>query len=486
MDRASGRRPARTLAIAAAAAGLLAILGAPAVATAHDLGPRPEIPLPLEAFLAGAMLAVAMSFGLVLTDEGRWRARPATRVRRLPRPVHLALRAIGLLALAWIGAQLVVGGRSDGDVARLFTWVYGWVGLAIVCALIGPVWSWLDPFSTLHDLFAALGRRLGLARPTARSGVTPSALALPPSVADDDRVPAVWPAAGFFAVFVWLELVVRTADMHLVVAAYTAITLLGMWRRGRDAWRAQGETFSVWFGLLGRLAWWAPAGTPGSGLVRRQRFPDGLVRGPWDRSRLVLLAFATGATLYDGLAQTRLRADLLGTGGLVSETIALAVFLGAVAGLVLFVARHVGAAPMGAGLLPIAVGYLVAHYLTYLLLDGQKLLIALADPLQQGADVTGTAFLQPSIAWLPAVATWLIMFVAVVGGHMLGAWSGHLRPDAEGPVRRGRWSQAALVLLMVGLTTLTLWSLGQAAYAPPAGQPGPSSAPSAPPASARP
>jgi hypothetical protein len=274
--------------------------------------------------------------------------------------------------------------------------------------------------------------------------------------------------------------------MHLVVVAYTLVTLLAMARWGRDAWRARGETFSVWFGLLGRMAWWAPAGSPGSGLVRRQRFPDGLLGGAWDRSRLTLVAIGTGAILYDGLSQTRLRADLLGAGGLLPETLALAAFLGGVVGLVLLVARGVGNAPMGAGLVPISVGYLIAHYLTYLLLDGQKLLIAIADPLQQGADLTGTAFLRPSIAWLPALVTWLIMFLAVVGGHVLGAWSGHLRPDAPGGPQRGRWSQTALVLVMVGLTTLTLWSLGQAAYALPAPSAAPSPPPSGGPVSPRP
>ena len=47
---------------------------------------------------------------------------------------------------------------------------------------------------------------------------------------------------------------------------------------------------------------------------------------------------------------------------------------------------------IGAGLLPIAVGYLVAHYLTYLLVDGQRIVIAVSDPLQQGQDLFGTAF----------------------------------------------------------------------------------------------
>ncbi len=77
------------------------------------------------------------------------------------RPIRVGLAAIGLVAWLWIVAQGVAGGSSAGDVATLFLWVYGWVGLALVCALIGPAWHFLDPFSTLHDLGAAAAPAAG-------------------------------------------------------------------------------------------------------------------------------------------------------------------------------------------------------------------------------------------------------------------------------------------------------------------------------------
>ena len=89
--------------------------------------------------------------------------------------------------------------------------------------------------------------------------------------------------------------------------------------------------------------------------------------------------------------------------------------------------------------------------------------IAVSDPLQMGWDLLGTAFYEPSIEWLAPSLLWTAMFVAVVGGHVLGAWSGHL--GAERDARDGmhvRRDQVPLAVLMVGLTTLTLWSLGQA------------------------
>ena len=123
---------------------------------------------------------------------------------------------------------------------------------------------------------------------------------------------------------------------------------------------------------------------------------------------------------------------------------------------------------IGAGLVPVSVGYLIAHYLVYLLGDGQRILLAVADPLQRGWDLTEAAFFTPSTAWLSASSVWTVMIVSVVGGHLLGAWAGHDGIDPRGAQGSRRWvAQVPLALAMVGLTTLTLGSLGQAVYEEP-------------------
>jgi hypothetical protein len=113
------------------------------------------------------------------------------------------------------------------------------------------------------------------------------------------------------------------------------------------------------------------------------------------------------------------------------------------------------------------VGYLVAHYLTYLLIDGQRIVVALSDPLQQGADLFGTAFYQPSGAFLPPGLVWTVQLVAVVAGHMIGAWGGHVAA-ARTSTHDVRLRQLPLAATMVALTTITLWSLGQAIVKAPA------------------
>ena len=109
--------------------------------------------------------------------------------------------------------------------------------------------------------------------------------------------------------------------------------------------------------------------------------------------------------------------DLFGAPGVLEQTLLLFGFLGIV------VAARArggpdwsGSGAIGAGLLPIAVGYLIAHYLTYLLIDGQRIVIAISDPFQRGWDLFGTAFFTPTGDWLPPGLVWTIQLAAVVGG----------------------------------------------------------------------
>ena len=461
---------------------LVALLVLPATANAHAMTGRYESPLPLAAYLGGAALAVALSFAIVIL-----RAGPATapargggvrsgagRLVRVPRTLRLALRALGLVALLWIVAQGIVGGTSsDADAGSLFLWTYGWVGLPILSALLAPVWEWLDPFGTLHDAGRIVVRRLRL--PTWRTVPYPEWL-------------GQWPAVGALVVFVWLELVYSSARggrvLALAVVLYTAWTLLMMAQFGRTAWRRHGEVFTVWFGILNRLAPLAPNDEPAA-VLRTRRFGAGLLEATWTVTELTLVAVATGSILFDGLSQTQAWFDLFGVPSLAAGTALLLVFLAVIAALVTLVARVVGTRAMAAGLVPIAFGYLVAHYFTALAFDGQRIVTLASDPFNVGWDLFGNASFEPNETWLPFGIVWAIQLVAVVGGHIFGAVTGHRAAIGEGEsvadtaaargaararvaaaARRGPWAdvrvrQVPLAVLMVFLTALTLWSLGQ-------------------------
>ncbi len=456
---------------------MLLVAALPAGAAAHGLSPVYQSPIPLVVYLAGAAAVVALSFLFVLARDMRAVPTADTRLVAVPRALRLVLRGLGLAGWSWIMIQGLAGGSSAAAVASLFLWVYGWVGIAVISALVGPVWEWLDPFATLHDILAWILRRAGIRG--RRPSPIPTGLRL-------------WPAAAGLLFFVWLELVAVAGSetLTVVLLGYTLLTLALMAQFGRDAWRAEGETFTVWFRTLNLLA---PYGTVAGGSphevdvarVVRRPFAAGLLEAAWTTPRIVLVAVGTGSIIFDGISQTAAFATVFGNPTFGAQSLLLGAFLGAIVGAALIVARTVSPGAIGAGMLPIAVGYLVAHYLTYLLIDGQRILIAVSDPLQRGDDLLGTAFFEPSGAWLPPGLVWTAQLVAVVGGHMLGAWAGHVTAqrdmDAERPPtpardmrhrrihapvaarpRNVRAREVPLAVMMVALTTLTLWSLGQA------------------------
>ncbi len=439
----------------AAALGFAFML--PATVAAHALNPTYQSRLPLAVYVVGAAATVALSFVFVIVRDVRAEPPDLAAEGSLP-PAWLrgTIRIIGLVGWAWIIAQGIAGGSSDGDVSTLFLWVYGWVGLAIICAIIGPVWQFLDPFSTLHDLGGAL---LRVAR------IQGWAVAAYP-----ERL-GRWPAVIGFAFFVWLELVVQAgpSTLFIVVVGYTAFTLAMMAQFGRDEWRAHGETFTVWFRTLGRLAHRRLVDEDGR--IASRSFGSGLLEPGWTWADVTIVALGVSSIIFDGLSQTQAFFDLFGAPGIAEKTVIMFAFLGIVVLLASGVARTVGLGAIGAGLVPIALGYLLAHYLTYLLIDGQRILIAISDPFQKGWNLFGTAFHVPTGDFLPPGLVWTVQLAAVVGGHMLGAWGGHVVAAADAPagisVTALRRRQVPLAIVMVGLTTLTLWSLGQAIVVTP-------------------
>jgi hypothetical protein len=444
------RIPALRLAVLAAVTTL--VLAGPTATVAHSLDATYQSRLPLIVYLLGAAMAVALSFAFLLLADVRADPPAAPGTGRLP-PAWLrtGLRIVGLIGWSWIIAQGVLGGDSSGDVSTLFLWVYGWVGVAMVSALVGPIWHWLDPFATLFDIGAAVAARLGI------RGWDPAAY--PARLAR-------WPAVVGLVFFVWLELVGvggGPSALFIVLVGYTAFTLAMMAQFGRDEWRRNGETFSVWFRLLNRLALFGLVDDEGH--VQRRPFASGLLQPGWTTADIILVAIGAGSILYDGLSQTTPWFAVFGAPAVPIATLQLFGFLGIIAVAALAVSRLVGTAATGAGLLPIAVGYLIAHYFTYLLIDGQRIVVALADPLQQGWDLGGFgwAFLEPTSAFLPPGFVWTIQIAAVVGGHMLGAWGGHVVAawSSSRGGRSHRTREVPLAVIMVALTTLTLWSLGQ-------------------------
>ena len=114
-------------------------------------------------------------------------------------------------------------------------------------------------------------------------------------------------------------------------------------------------------------------------------------------------------------------------------------------------------------LVPIAMVYVAAHYLTLLLFEGQATFYLASDPLGRGWDLFGTSSRAIDYTYLSQNATWYLQVAFVVVGHVAALILAHDRAlalyrDPKLAVRSQYW----MLAVMVGFTMLALWLLAQA------------------------
>jgi tetratricopeptide (TPR) repeat protein len=113
-------------------------------------------------------------------------------------------------------------------------------------------------------------------------------------------------------------------------------------------------------------------------------------------------------------------------------------------------------------LVPIAIAYHIAHYLSFLLIQGQRIVPLLSDPFGAGWDLLGTATYRLNIGVVGARFGWYTAVLTIVIGHILAVYLAHL--VALRTLRDHRLalrSQYPMLVLMVAYTVISLWILSQ-------------------------
>jgi len=449
----------RVVLLLLAAAGAWATTAAPA--SAHGLGGRSDLPLPVWMFAYGAAGAVIVSFAALAAFWPAARLQggvagivlvPAER-RGLAAGLATAARAVGVaLFLVVLGAALFGPAEAQDNLAPAAVYITFWVGLTFVSGFVGDLWQAISPFPALAA---------GLDRLRGRPAQVPYLL-------------GHWPAVGLLFGFVWLELAYpdRADPRQLAIAmiVYTGVVLAGAARWGTPFLR-QGEAFAAFFGLLAAMA---PVYADDDGRLRLRPPLSGLATMEVLPGTVAMILVALGSTTFDGLSRTRLWVDRVSGLGkwplMVALTLGLLVTI-ALVGTAYLVAMQVAAARTGREfhqmtrlfahtLVPIVLAYAVAHYFSYLLLEGQAVLSLVSDPFGQGWDIFGTA--ERAIDYRlvsPRVVSW-VQVAAIVAGHVAGVVLAHDRSLAVFPAKDATRSQypllAAMVLFTVGGLTLLL------------------------------
>lgn len=112
---------------------------------------------------------------------------------------------------------------------------------------------------------------------------------------------------------------------------------------------------------------------------------------------------------------------------------------------------------------PIALAYVSAHYLTYLLYQGQAMKFLVSSPLgRDGTDIFGTANKAIDYGVIGSTAAWYYQVAFVVVGHVAALILAHDRALVTySKPRLAVRSQYWMLVIMIGFTTLALWLLAQ-------------------------
>jgi hypothetical protein len=420
------------------AATLALTLSTPHV-RAHAFDERYDIAVPLPYFIFGATAAVALSFVVAAVF-----ARASDAAGESPRPLlNLGpvlpwLRAVGavssVMILAMVLAAALFGTRDPVmNLTPTFIWIVWWVGLSLVCACIANVWPALDPWRALCDGAARVVRR-------------PKRIA--PRCPYPRRLGA-WPAVALLLFIGWFEVVypegAEPRRLGAAVVAWTVFTLSGYALFGREAWRRNGDVFAIYFETLGRFA--PLARGPDTRSVELRAPGAALITLDLPSAAMVGFVIAMLAVvLFDGLlsgeawwaAQAHVmravpvfadpRSARAGAAGLVVLWLLL---LSGYALACWATALAAGRPPgrfvraFAYTLVPIAIGYNIAHNFSNLLVQGQHAIALISDPLGRQWNLFGTAGHRPNMRIVDPRTTWHVAIAAIVGGHVISIWLAH-------------------------------------------------------------
>ncbi len=457
--------------------GLLACASAfPALADAHGIVGRADLPVPVWLFSWTAAIVLIVSFVALSVLWTRPQLQNERRVRLLRLPA--ALRALASVLGVAVFALVIYSGFAGTQVwsanfSVTFIYVIFWVGTPIASALFGDLFAALSPWRSCARAIRWAGRR-----------IAPRAFERPPL-----RYPArlgQWPAVAVLLGFAWLELVYVNRDSPSTLAAlsagYFAVMLAGMLAFGVEEWSRRADGFGAYFALLARMS---ALCIDERGVVYARRPLSGLTRMPVLPGTVELICAVIGTTTFDGFSnggvwrslEPELQSLFSELGFAQTPSIELAYTVGLLLCFGLIVAvyaigiRGVHSVSTRYGtlelrrtfahtLVPIGFAYVLAHYFSLLIWQGQAIGYLASDPLGNGANLLGTGSYKIDYTIISYAAIWYVQVAALVAGHVGGLALAHDRAlsiyrGAQEAVRSQYW----MLTVMVAFTCFGLWLL---------------------------
>jgi hypothetical protein len=456
---------------------------------AHALASRQDLPIPAWLFAWAASIVLIASFFALsaawrkpqFEDEHRRSLGERLSAVLLSLPMQVLCGGVGVFLL---GVAIYSGLRGteapDRNFALTFLFVTCWLGFPFFSAVLGDIFRPFNPWRAVGRVAGGGFRAL--------AGQRAAHLDYPEWLGR-------WPAAIGLLAFVWIEVVYgRTSivsvaiEPHAVAVAtlvYSAYTLAMMAAFGVEEWCERGETFSVYFGMFGRLGIF---GERDGRLYRRRPFSAATKWATTPGSTAVVIA-SIAATSFDGAQDGAFKAGIedvfewLGERGIgllealrLTDTIFMLLTFAGVALVFLLGVRGMRTVPgapsfkklrMGFShtLIPIALAYLVAHYFSFFVFQEQaQFTYLLSDPLGTGhTNLFGTVNYTVDYRVLSANTIWYVQVAALVIGHVIGLMLAHDRALVYWPdYKKATASQYWMLAVMVAFTCFGLYLLSVA------------------------
>lgn len=448
------------------------------IVLAHGIGGRSDLPISVTMAQYGAVAVLLLTVALLgsgwrtprfsngsasrKTNDDIGPSRDMSRSTTVGIPLPILQRVIdgrvsqglftslGVVALiAFLTVATFGANDSTRNPAPTWLYVWLWVGLVPASVLFGPVIRRLNPYRPL----AALGRRF-LATVGYHHRDYPDMLGR-------------WPAVAWFGVFTWMELVLPDRDapsrVLMFVVLYSVVQLAGAIAFG-PTWHRNADAFEVYSDLVGHLSPFRrdPRGT--LVLANPLRHLSALPIRPGDSAVVYVLL---GSTAFDGITRTRTwndwtrsmegtTLDLLGTAGLIASIAVVALTFRFACSLTrLSMNDRSGQTTNGVErayihtLVPIVVGYTVAHYLSLFVFQGQAGYLLATDPLAHGWNVFGFSDTAIDYAVISTSTIAWIQVSSIVIGHLVGVVTAHDRSLDVLNERERRSGQHPIVACMV-------------------------------------
>ena len=377
--------------------------------------------------------------------------------------LKILISCISLLFLITLIIFGYIGSRDPlANPLSLFIWSVWFMVMPVIQIIFGNVWAFLNPWYGFGRLFFKNKILFKL----------------------DQNYSLVFSSVGFllFSLFMLVDIAPDDPDrLANIVTIYLLVNFIFMKIFGVD-WLKNGECFTSFYRLLSKLSWiWIKEGKIyvgffGSQLKDINTFPP---------MSVLFLSIILATLSFDGLNETFLWFKIInvnplefyGRSSVVLENSSGLIFFAILLFLIFSITIFLGHKFINEkvtfkniiginsiALLPIALAYHIAHYLTSFLVNIQYSYKVASDPLNNGMDLLNLGDFNVTTSFFNTIETvkliWFIQAAAIVIGHVIAVLLAH--SICEGYLKTKSSiliSQFPISIFMIGYTFLGLWIL---------------------------